>query len=563
MKRKVRIALAAAASISLLAACQRQESLSAENQSAAAADTEAQSMQDPEKEVGEENNETSGQTVSKAVKRPVSTGGQKNKEAGPGYDEPVVTLSMQAGGYYTYEWDDENERMIASINVSVLHVGEKDREKYPKLEAAVTAFMDERVRSREEIYQEAIIDGAQAYRENPEFTYTYEVEEKVSVRRADTRVLSLMLDGYYYVGGAYGAPYSMGAVFDTRTGEKLELEDVVTDVSRVPDLVKEQLGNFWEMDMLYEDLDLNKFFAENSDSIQWTLDYNGITFYFNPYDIAPYASGMQIATISFSEHPEIVKAEYREVPESYGMELSFEKPCYFDADNDGTLDEIVISAAESEYGGYDTQSVFVNGVWYQDEYVEAFTIDPVLVHTADGRNYIYIENQGYNDYRINHVYDVNGGFPQKVGTVDGGLHYFINMEEDYDTIQVLTDPDNFVLDTRTYLLGTADGHDTYHVDADGLPVKATDWYIINYNSEFTLMQDLTVPVVNEAGYVNGEYDLKKGDKVVYYRTDGEEWGDVILPDGRIGRVITGRDDWMITVNGVYVEDVFDGLIFAG
>ena len=192
------------------------------------------------------------------------------------------------------------------------------------------------------------------------------------------------------------------------------------------------LKKFWEMDMLYEDLDLNHFFTENPDHISWTLDYNGITFYFNPYDIAPYASGMQVATIPFSAYPELVKEEYRQVPESYGMELSFEKPCYFDVDNDGALDEIVISATESETGVYESQSIAVNGIWFQDENVEAFSIDPVLVHTADGRNYIYIEDQGYSDYRMNHIYDVNGESPKKIGTVDGGLHYFISMEEEHE-----------------------------------------------------------------------------------------------------------------------------------
>ena len=49
--------------------------------------------------------------------------------------------------------------------------------------------------------------------------------------------------------------------------------------------------------------------------LNWTMGYQGISFQFNPYMIAPYASGMQEVTVWFEEEPELFVESYTQVPE--------------------------------------------------------------------------------------------------------------------------------------------------------------------------------------------------------------------------------------------------------
>ena len=78
-----------------------------------------------------------------------------------------------------------------------------------------------------------------------------------------------------------------------------------------------------------------------------------------------------------------------------------------------------------------------------------------------------------------------------------------------------------------------------------------------------MLKDLTVCLVSEDGEEKGKTKLKTGDKVTYYRTDGESWADLKLPDGSIGRVKPVYQDGYRTIDGVDIEKIFDGIMFGG
>ncbi|MGN0379658.1 MAG: PdaC/SigV domain-containing protein [Butyrivibrio sp.] len=472
----------------------------------------------------------------------------------------VRTLGAQTGYFCDYYWDDATERTAAYMKYPYMHLGEADREIYPELEQSLTDLMNERKKQALRLYEDAVQAAKEISVENPDNHTFYEVTETVNVRRADSRVLSLLFYGSTYTGGVHGQPYAMGAVFDTETGRRLSLGDVVTDIKLIPDLVQKELETFWDTDYLYGDLDLHEYFDENIENIEWVLDYQGLSIYFNPYDIAPYASGMQNVTISFAEHSEIFKEKYLQVPESYGVEIAEEKPFFFDADGDGKTDSLTISAAKGAYENYEVQQVTLNGETFSED-TGIYIIEPVLMHTADGRNYLYIVQQYPDDIWVTEVFDLSDKTVRKVDTVYSGRHC---IEEQGDfTRQVLTNPVGFMLDTYTQMLGTAWGCDSYHTGADGLPVQEHEWYTICHNTEMTLLKDLTVQVVDEAGNAMEKTELKAGDKVSYYRTDGISWADIRLTDGRLVRVnpVHGEKGW--TVNGVNPEELFDGVAFGG
>ena len=337
----------------------------------------------------------------------------------------------------------------------------------------------------------------------------------------------------------------------------------MADVSALPGLVEEQLERTIGREYLYDTLDLEEYFVEYADSLKWTLDYYGLTFYFNPYEIAPYASGMPVAVLTFEEYPDLIKEEYREVPESYCIQFPGEQSFYYDLDEDGKLDDIYTSGGyamldNNEYY-FESQMVYING---EMTWVESTTnaLYPMLIHMADGSNYLYVGNENGIGYRWYELYDLNGGIAKSLGTVYSYPPYSYVSE----TQQLLTDPEHFTLATITYLLGSVYGYDTYHVGSDGKPVKESDWYWFDQTTKFTLLRPLTVTIVDEDGKEYGEETLQKGDTVIYYRTDydddGESIADLLLPDGRIGRVIIDTSNWSM-IDGVKVEDIFDGLTY--
>lgn len=555
MKKKIRIAGAVLLSLLLLSACQKEEA--AKNPEPVSENTQTADLTT---KAAETEKEPEAKTESETVKE--STADFKKNPSAQPEREPVKTIGVATGHQGDYYWDERTQCYAVSLEYPCMRLSEEYREQYPKLDQAVTELMEERKETRLEVYDVAIQANEEQPVESPEYAPLYEVTEKVAVRRADTRALSVLLTGYYYTGGVHGSPYNLGYTFDTSTGKELELTDVITDMTEVPKLVKEQLEIFWGMDWFYENLDLEEYFAGSLDGLQWVLDYNGVTFYFNPYEIAPYASGIPNVTLSFAEHPEIFNEVYREVPERYAFEFGVRQNVYFDVDGNGTLDSVKITMEKGEYSDYEMQTIWVNDVWYEEK-LEFYIVEPLLVHTADGKTFLYLGQQYPDDFWVYAVYDLSEGWTEKVDNVYSGRHNVIDYENEFFAKEVITDPEHFRLDTYTQCLGTSYAYDTYHIGEDGLPVKEHDWYLIDEDYTFTLLKDVKAFIVNEEGDTVGETVLKKGEQVRYYRTDGESMADLMLSDGRIARVFMQREEWYLTVDGVDIEEIFDGMIFGG
>lgn len=572
MKPAIKSICVLSAALLLLAGCQKKESSLQDRLNQAASNTSSaessegsgtESSQDPStapsSEPSSEPSDNGGKGTSSLK------GGSKNGKDTGGKETggPVEIISLASGSYFDYSLIDADTELFARIYGEYALVGDDSLEQYPQLQKSLLSLGEQRQEGRREIYEQVLSYAKEDVANGTISPDGYFVTEYFCTRRADTRVTSLLMYGEYATGGVHNYPYYAACTFDTQTGKLLELSDVVTDVSVLPELVQQQLDNTTGTEYLYENADLEYYFEEYKDSLNWTLDYYGLTIYFNPYEIAPYASGMPVAVLTFEEYPDLVREEYREVPESYCIDFPNERSFYYDLDGDGKLDDIYTSGSyemldNNEYY-FPSQYVYINGEMLT---VESTTngIYPTLVHMADGRNYLYVGNENGIGYRWYELYDITGGTIKSLGTFYAYPPHFYESE----TRQLLTDPEHFTLETITYLLGSVYGTDTYHVGSDGKPVKESDWYWFDQTTKFTLLQPLTVTIVDEDGKEYGEETLQKGDTVIYYRTgydDGtESIADLLLPDGRIGRVVVDTSNWY-TIDGVMIEDIFDGLTY--
>ena len=146
--------------------------------------------------------------------------------------------------------------------------------------------------------------------------YPYSSNVFESILRADSQMLSYLVEWNEYCGGVHPSSYYEGFNLDVKTGDSISLDQVVSDIPALKALIMEKLLAEYGEDAFYTDLNalLADYFAWDEEAEiyrpSWTLGEESLTIWFSPYEIAPYAAGLLQAEIRFDEAPEIFTGEY-------------------------------------------------------------------------------------------------------------------------------------------------------------------------------------------------------------------------------------------------------------
>lgn len=479
--------------------------------------------------------------------------------------ETVEPIRLLSGEGHITEWDEDTSTTMLKVTYPFISVYSEDVETYPALYNALNTANEIHRNSQLAQLERCKNNAYEQYKNLPEDMFeAHELALAVNVRRADSKVVSLLYSDYKYEGGRHGTSYYWSENYDAKTGKQLYLEDVVTDKSIVPDMILEQLQKFWNMIAVHEKLDWDKLLNEE-EYVYWTLDNHGLTFYFNPYVIAPYTNGLQIVTLSNEEYPELLKEEYKESLVSYGVELKNDVPFYYDVTGDGKVDEILCSWYQGYYGDPGVFSIYINGNDFSEEYYAYDTI-VTFVHLESGENLLNMECLWNNDYKDTTVYKL-GDSVKKINQMDGGMHHvFHENPEIYTTREVLVDPSKFCMDVRTNMLSSVTGYAEYGFGSSLMPERKNK--MLTFDEEciytLTLLQDMRADIYDVVfGQVKGTVKLSKGDKVRYYSTDNERYVYLMLKDGTIVRKEIMQNEWVWRIDGILIEDLFEGMFFAG
>lgn len=125
--------------------------------------------------------------------------------------------------------------------------------------------------------------------------------------RIDQSVLSLYGSGVLFSGGAHAVFTSHAANYNVVTGDVLTLGSIVVDAEAVDKLCAltiEKLSEIADEKYLregFEETVTRRFATEESYDEDWYFSTTGLCFYFDPYAIAPYASGVITAEIPYAE----------------------------------------------------------------------------------------------------------------------------------------------------------------------------------------------------------------------------------------------------------------------
>ena len=117
--------------------------------------------------------------------------------------------------------------------------------------------------------------------------------------------VNYLIDKYEYLGGAHGMTAETPIVFDLETGDIVQYEVFTANVA--PDKLKELIDTH-KFDNLKDEIDefgIDKdqiFYVETIEpSPFYTVDEKGLTFYYQPYDLAPYVFGVITIPIPWEE----------------------------------------------------------------------------------------------------------------------------------------------------------------------------------------------------------------------------------------------------------------------
>lgn len=376
-----------------------------------------------------------------------ASGGETVPPTPPAVHGDAQTLSLQKQLYSLYDWDDD--ALLVQSEYSHVTLWQNDTAKYPQLAEALEQTANMIKRSMEDEYDNLCATAREELPWAGENVETSVSTLDIQVRRADSVVLSLLSDSYSDYGWIEDFRAMHGTNYDAQTGQELALNDIVDVNNDLADAVADELNSHqWAGDLDYRDA-VQAYFANTPyDGFSWTLDYNGVTFYFADGDLEEPGNGGKTATVSFAEYPQLFDEKYMAVPDAYMVELPLDSSFFTDLDGDGDLEELNITAwYSSDMGMYEKCGIYTeaNGSYhYEDCFADGFI--PYYVKTADGCHYLYLfceqdEGSGPIPMMLLVVFDVSGGSLTRVGEMNAAPGYIPD-----GIYRAPTDPKEFYLD---------------------------------------------------------------------------------------------------------------------
>jgi len=488
--------------------------------------------------------------------------------APPEEPEKLAPVPMQVlvGSHFKSEYDADTYQLLCSVEWNSILLDEESGADFPAMAKKLRQLAEDDFTYNEQIFSQMLPDAKAAAKDSDYFG-GFTSNSAYLVQRADDRILSVRVNEDEYTGGVHPNYWVLGMNLDPTTGETLDLTSVMPDIEELSSILTKKLKEkytYEPFDSLQDMLD-----AYTASDYTWTIDYQSITFYFSPYEIAPYAAGLLTATIRFDEMPELFDEAYTTAPTdgwAKPLPIHEEVEVKLNPDSD-TADQLYISTEGDEYG-YLSLSVTKNGQQSEIGRDIGYEVKPILVCLSEAdqeRYFLYVEATSDNDYTTLYVCDLNGNNVTLNGELSGaGLKGVWNEKMgEYGTWfeEVLNNPMECVLASTIYRLGTWTGYRTYNPHPiTGMLLPQTEYYTLPDDvSPIVSAIDLEVTMLPKKEKVT----VPAGTEFQIRRTDGDRYAELVLEDGRECRIEIVYDDYTPMINGVAEWDCFIDLPYAG
>lgn len=446
----------------------------------------------------------------------------------------VHPLGLLRSESHFVKFSESGTRQILYLSAEGLQLDDETAALYPALARSLALQSEDYTVSAESAAEEGD-EVNEAYNASPDSFRTITQITTMRPHRADSSLLSILVT----VQGtrAWGDSLTVnGITFDPATGERLFLTDLVKDWEGLGRALKEAAqAQYGELLSETAEEEIDHMLLYGGRNASWTADPQGLTFYMSPGTIAPAEQGI-LPVLVFTKGNESLYAEsVKNVPKAYAVFPVIGTSLYYDLNEDGAADRILLSHDLTRYAMKGKMTVSVNGNAAGDGILHN-SADAVLLHTADGRNYLYTEFTQAEDDRKIHVYDLNEETP----SVAGGKSLGFATEENaaYGRQRRLaTNPDRILLDAHINLMSTYEARQYCTIGEDGLPVPDREDYEIHTQHTLTTKKFFTADVLDpKKREVTGQTNIATGTVLTFDRTDGGSYVDFKLPDERIIRL---------------------------
>ncbi len=402
--------------------------------------------------------------------------------------EEITVLSLNKEYISHYEWYEDHPEMLVRSEYTDVTLDKSMEKKYPLLAKALTETSVMRRRTMEEEKDNFIVTATEEFLNDSEAFSAYVSTLDVQVRRADSVAVSIVEDYNSETDRAFNC-----LNYDTESGKLLALSDVVTDVAKLPSIVEKVIMSRIGEEEPFGETAIPDYFKNTpEEDITWILDYNGITFYFEPGAVAPTNFGIQTATVTFAEQPDLFNKKYISVPDAYIVSLPLSSPFFTDITGDKKTDELTVS------GNYDYDDRFYYTLEINSENSNyevdwfAYDLNPYYVRTANGDSFLYVfseESEEEDRQMILCVFSLKNGEIKQVSEMNMGLLYRGN-----NVFALPTDPDNLLLSVYD---GSTDS--VFSADENGIPMKTVN---VSSPDEFLNAISSNTEIIIKDGYYN-------------------------------------------------------------
>ncbi len=464
-----------------------------------------------------------------------------------------------------------------------LTLDKEEAKNYPKLATAIKKLNKEAEDNFGEIFGDLLNDqqdrlqdlkdsGQLKSYEDVMYLHYYTYSPKTVVR-ADSRVVSIMTRTESFMGGAHGYEARYPVNIDSETGELLTVDDLFTSRGDLETVLREKLLADYQADELsflddYMD-NIGRGSGWQSEDYNFLIDNNGVLFIFNPYDIAPYASGAQNVYLSFEEDANVFSpkaAKYMETPDKYIQPLEVGSDYMIDTEANGSLNEIrfeIESTYVEKYDySYDEYYAVINDMSCQLNDIDGYSLNPYLVK-KDGKYWFLIQSQSDNDYQILYVYQIRKNHPFLIDLDNYGMAYQYSYDADSSQSEYppMNDPDDICLDSRMNALGSYMGWKHYSLE-DGIPVSKDKWYETNNEFEIGVIAPFEGVEVDLDGNTGAKYRVEEGDKFMVLRV-GDNFVDAYINGRDLVRFDYDNSEYPNKLDGQDEGTLFEFLPYAG
>ncbi len=462
-----------------------------------------------------------------------------------------------------YSQESEGNKTVFESEIDNLVLEDSVKEKYPLLAKSIEEENQKNIEYAMQDYDAYLQDAKENYFYGDEYFAAHDNNIKASVKRSDEKAFSVTYCYNSYTGGMHPNYYYDASNFESKSGKKLTLGDVFTDVTKLSEIVRNELIEKYGVEAFF-DIETEEFSGLTaSNTNAWTIGYDRVTFYFSPYELAPYAAGLITAELFFTDYSDIINEEFTVVPKGYAVEITDDwngYVCDLNPEKEGKDIINIIPEYQDDMYGRIILELNSNGYGHDTWFYDSREFFVHLEENGVAKNYIYIETISDNDYPTILAFNVGEKNISFIGEIPGTG--FVSEYEDDGLIKpAFTNPYNFTLGTRMDMLSTYSGLKTYYADfKTGMPKADMEYYNIDVDYVLKNLVPVKVLVLPE----KVEETIPEGESFTFLRTDNETYVDMKLSDSREVKIMVEMiDGWMACVEGKPAWDVFSGTVYAG